>query len=102
MKDPTHVKGTPEWLKFNERRLVLAANTLTTLMSDAGLFPVAQERLRKAFYLATNSDDMRQAVNSEKRKQAAETDKYHQDHAAEYLNAVGVKLEELTAGERVQ
>ena len=57
-KDPTHMQGTPEWLKFNQQRLIKAANTLTRLMGGAGLFPAAQERLRKIFKYATNTGGM--------------------------------------------
>jgi hypothetical protein len=95
LKDPTHAKGSPEWLEFNREKLDRAANTLTRLMGEAGLFPVAQERLRKAFQFATNYSAFKQAINVEKREQDAETDKYHQDHAAEYLAAVGVTIEDL-------
>jgi hypothetical protein len=94
-KDPTHMQGTPEWLKFNQQRLIKAANTLTRLMGGAGLFPAAQERLRKIFKYATNTGGMGAAIRVEKQLQAAETDKYHQDHAAEYLAAAGVKLQDL-------
>lgn len=94
-----HAKGTPEWLDFNKEKLAKAANTLTRLMGGAGLFPVAQERLRNVFRFATNDGGMREAVNVEKRIQAKDTDRFHQDHAAEILSDLGVKLEELpTAG----
>jgi hypothetical protein len=89
------MQGTPEWLNFNQQRLIKAANTLTRLMSEAGLFPAAQKRLRQAFRFATNDGGMGQAIRVEKQLQAAETDKYHQDHAAEYLAAAGVKLQDL-------
>lgn len=94
-KDPTHMQGTPEWLKFNEQRLIKAARTLTRLMNEAGLFPAAQERLREIFKYATNDAGMGQAIKVERRLQAEETDKYHQAHAAEYLAAAGVKLQDL-------
>jgi len=97
-----HERGTPEWLAFNKEKLVRAANTLTRLMDEAGLFPVAQERLRKTFKFATNDSAMKYAVKVEKRLQAADTDRFHQEHAAEILQAVGVKLEDLPTGEQVQ
>ena len=90
-----HPKGTREWLEFNRDKLVKAANTLTRLMDEAGLFPVAQERLRKAFKFATNDGGMKYGVKVEKQLQAKDTDRFHQDHAAEILAAVGVKLEDL-------
>jgi hypothetical protein len=51
--------------------------------------------LRKIFKYATNTGGMGAAIRVEKQLQAAETDKYHQDHAAEYLAAAGVKLQDL-------
>ena len=90
-----HAKGTPEWLEFNKEKLIKAANTLTRMMDEAGLFPIAQERLRKAFKFATNDGGMKYGVKVEKQLQAKETDRFHQEHAAEYLSAVGVKLEDL-------
>jgi len=87
---------------FHARSVAKAANTLTRMMGDAGLFPAAQERLRKAFHNATSDGGMRQAVNIEKRMQAADTDRFHQEHAAEILQAVGVKLEDLPTGKQVQ
>jgi hypothetical protein len=95
-KDPTHAKGSPEWLEFNKEKLVKTANTLTRLMGEAGLLPVAQKRLRKIFQHATNDDGMKYGVKVEKQLQAEETDKYHRDqHAAEYLAPVGVQIKDL-------
>jgi hypothetical protein len=64
-RNPTHAKGSPEWLEFNKDKLAIAANTLNGLMNEAELFPVAQERLRKAFQFATNDGGMKTAVRIE-------------------------------------
>lgn len=100
--EPKHQRGTPEWLEFNATKINIASGVLTRLMDEAGLFPVAQERLRKAFQFATNVGGMKEAVAVEMRLQAADTDRFHQEHAAEYLAACGVRLEDLKTDGGVQ
>ena len=97
-----HERGTQEWLEFNKEKLVAAAKALTRMMDKAGLFPIVQERLRKAFRFATNDGGMREAVNVEKLLQSEDTHRYHSEHAAEYLEACGVKLEDLKTGGHLQ
>ena len=82
---------------INEQNRKAAQDYLTKLMSEAGLFPAAQERLRKIF-AGTEMNGARQAVKIEKRLQEKETDEYHREHAPEYLAAAGVKLEDLATG----
>jgi len=104
-----HIHSDAEWAAMSpaqqqevrNQQVAKAQGYLKHLMDKAGLFPEAQARLRKAFP-GTNMGGAREAVKVEKRIQAAETDKYHQDHAAKYLSAVGTKLEDLKTGERVQ
>ena len=79
---------------INSQNLKAAQDYLTKTMSDAGLFPAAQERLRKIF-AGSDMNGARQAVKIEKRLQEKETDAYHRKHAGEYLSAAGVKLENL-------
>jgi hypothetical protein len=68
---------------------------LTSWMDKAGLFPAAQARLRKAFLDVTNTSGMREAVATERALQSCDNDRYHREHAAEYLEACGIKLEDL-------
>lgn len=65
MKDPTHMQGHPEWIAFNKERLETSARTLTRMMSEAGLLPAAQERLRKIFQFATNPSAFKGAIKVE-------------------------------------
>jgi hypothetical protein len=97
-----HEPTQEEKNKLHEDNLARARRNLDRMMSEAGLFPTAQERLRKLFNNKTDTAGHKYAVRVEKQIQAEETTQYHQDHAAEYLAAVGVKLEELPTGERVQ
>ena len=43
-----------------------AASTLTRLMTEARLLPAAQQALRHKFQSATNTDDMKEAVQMER------------------------------------
>jgi hypothetical protein len=65
-KDPTHAKGSPEWLEFNKEKLDRAASTLNRLLGEAGLGPAAQERLRTTFRFATDDRVMKTAVRIER------------------------------------